>query len=335
MPLKIVKGKSEFYKVSKDRENFFRGQMKPRVTVVGSLHMDLSVKVKSIPCIGETVLGKDFKMSPGGKGANQAVAAAKLGADVTMIGRVGADVFGEELIRNAKKNRIDIKHIVTDEEAFTGLALIMVDEEGNNIIAVASGADMRCCREDVDRALKVIKSSDALLTQLETPLPVVEYAVDKASEAGVKVILNPAPAQELSDELVRKVYALTPNEKEAQMLSGIEVRDLGSAKIVAEKIFKKGVKNVILTLGEKGAIIATRGRTAHIEGIKVNVVDTTGAGDAFCGALAVAVSSGKRLEEAVSYANCAGALATTKIGAQEALPTKLELEEFMRKRGLI
>lgn len=303
----------------------------PRIVVVGSLHMDLTVKAKNMPRIGETVLGEEFKMSPGGKGANQAAAAARLGAIVTMIGRVGMDPFGERLIENAKLQNIDTEHITHDKEAHTGLALIIVDQKGNNIIAVTPGADSKCSIEDVDRADITICSSDALLAQLETPVHVVAYAIEKAFQHGVKTILNPAPASELPVRLLKKVYILTPNEREAETLSGIHVTNLDSARKAAAKILKTGTKNVVLTMGKEGALIATSQGMLHVKSPKVTPVDTTGAGDAFCGALAVAVSSGKKLRQAVSYANHAGALATMRIGAQESLPTREELEDFIRR----
>jgi ribokinase len=287
--------------------------------------------VKTIPRIGESVLGKSFKRSPGGKGANQAVAAARLGADVVLIGRVGADVFGKELIKNLRENGIDTKYIIEDSETYTGLALIMVDEDGDNILAVASGADMRIRKEDIDRAEEIIKLSDILLIQLETPLQIVEYAINIAFNEGVKVLLNPAPAQKLSKDLLKKVYVLIPNEKEAELLSNVKIKDLNSSKISAKKLLENGTENIVITLGKNGSIIATKEETVHINGLNVNAIDTTGAGDAFCGALAVALSSGKELKEAVIDANYAGALATTKIGAQEALPTKEELENFKRE----
>lgn len=296
--------------------------------------MDLTVKTERMPHIGETVLGRDFVMSPGGKGANQAVAAAKLGSDVALVGRVGADALGKALVKNAEENGVDTSYIVEDKGRATGVALIIVDVEGNNVIAVASGADMGCCKEDIDKADEAIRSSDIVLIQLEIPISVVEYAVNKALKEKVKVILNPSPAQQLTDELLRKIYILTPNEKEAETLSNIHVRDLESAKKVAKDILKRGVENVILTVGKEGAIVATKKETVHIEGLEVNTVDATGAGDAFCGALAVAISSGKNLKEAVLYSNCAGALVTTKIGAQEALPTAIELQNFMKNKGL-
>jgi len=307
----------------------------PNVVVVGSLHMDLTVKAKTIPRLGETVLGDEFKMSPGGKGANQAVAAAKLGANVTLIGRVGSEAFGTDLVKNAGLHRIDTKFITRDTETQTGLALIMVDQKGNNIIAVFPGADMKCSKQDIDRAEPIIKSADILLAQLETPLPTVQHAIKKAFQHGVKVILNPSPAHTLPEGMLKQVYVLTPNESEAETLTGIAITSLSTAKKATREILRKGAANVVLTMGKMGALIGTRDEIFQVKSPEVTPVDTTGAGDAFCGALGVAISSGKNLEEAVAYANCAGALATTKMGAQEAMPTKEELEEFMREKGLI
>jgi len=306
---------------------------KHQVVVVGSLHMDLILKVKSIPHIGETVLGKNFKMSPGGKGANQAIAATKLGEKVKIVGRVGADMFGKQLIENARKNGVDVKHIVIDKKRFTGLALIMVDGKGNNIITVASGADMGCCEEDINGARETIVRSDVLLTQLEIPLSTVEHAIMIASESGVKTILNPSPVQKLPNRLLKKIDVLVLNEREAEILSGVKMKNINLAGKASRKILGKVVKNVIITLGEDGAIISTAKETVHIKGIRVNAVDTTGTGDAFCGALAVSLSRGKGLKEATWYANYAGALAATKIGAQEALPTKMDVERFMKKHS--
>lgn len=309
---------------------FSQGWIAPKIAVVGSLHMDFIIKVETIPRVGETVLGSGFKRSPGGKGGNQAVAAAKLGADVVLIGRVGADAVGRGLIEEVKAQGIDGRYVLEDEGTYTGLALILVDEEGGNIIAVASGADMNCCTEDVKRAEEVITASKVLLTQLEIPLPVVEYAVDVAYGEGVRVILNPAPAHDLSNDLLKKVYLLTPNETEAEFLSEMKIRGLRTAEMAAERLLARGVGNVVLTLGRRGVLIASKDETIHVQGVGVQAVDTTGAGDAFCGALAVAIATGKDLREAVTYANYAGALTTTKIGAQEALPTHDELERFMK-----
>jgi len=325
-------GFSKYRETSQETPNQAKN---PNIVVVGSLHMDLTIKARTIPRLGETVLGDEFKMSPGGKGANQAAAAAKLGANVTLIGRVGSEAFGTDLVRNARQNRINTKFIVQDKETQTGLALIIVDQKGNNIIAVFPGADLRCSKEDINRAYSVIKSADILLAQLETSFPVVQHAIQKAFQNGVKVILNPSPAHILPKDVLRKVYILTPNESEAEILGGTSITDLSSARRAITEILKKGAQNIVLTLGKEGALVGTKGKIVHLKSPRVNPVDTTGAGDAFCGALAVAISSGESLEKAVVYANCAGALATTKMGAQEALPTHEELERFMREKGLI
>jgi ribokinase len=308
---------------------FSQDWIAPKIAVVGSLHMDFIVQVKAIPRVGETVIGSSFTRSPGGKGANQAVAAAKLGAAVVLIGRVGADAVGQELIETAQAQDVDVTYVLQDEGTYTGLALILVDDAGQNIIAVASGADMTCSPVDITRAAGAITASNVLLTQLEIPLPVVESAVEVAYQHGVRVILNPAPAHDLPDDLLMKVSLLTPNETEAEVLSGIPIRDLRTAERAAERLLDRGVDNVVLTLGRAGALLATHHTTVHIPGVAVHAIDTTGAGDAFCGALAVAIATGKDLRAAVTYANYAGALTTTKMGAQAALPTREELECFL------
>ena len=301
----------------------------PKVAVVGSLHTDLTVKAERIPVMGETVLGEDLKITMGGKGANQAVAASRLGAEVVLIGRVGADEFGNRMIENATAQRIETKYIVRDELAPSGVALIVIDGKGNNIITVSSGADSRCDEGDVDRAGEAIKSSQVLLAQLELPLRTVAHAIDVAHRHGVQVILNLSPARKVSKRMLRKVHILTLNETEAEFLSGISIKSL---KGVAKRILELGPDHVVLTMGKRGSVLVTAEGLTRVKGVKVKAIDPTGAGDAFCGALAVAIASGEDLKEAVSYANCAGALATTRIGAQEALPTKEELEDFIRER---
>jgi len=305
-----------------------------RIVVLGSLHTDLIIKVDSIPSLGETVLGHDFLRSPGGKGANQAVAAAKLGANVTMIDRTGSDFFGLELINNMKRFGVNTEYLVEAKSTYTGIALIMVDNEGNNIIAVASGADMNCCKDDVYAAREMIVESDVILMQLEIPLTVVHYAVNLAYNYGVKIILNPAPAQKLSNSLLKKIDILIPNENEAEVLSGMRIDNLTSAKNAAYKILDSGVGNVILTMGREGALMVNSEKSVHVKGIEVKAIDTTGAGDAFCGAIAVAVSSGTDLVDAVKYANFAGALTTRKIGAQEAMPTEIEINDYLKEGSL-
>jgi len=308
--------------------------MRPRIAVLGSIHMDYVISLDRMPRLGETLIGKGFKMTPGGKGANQAVAAARLGAEVYMIGRVGEDLIGDELLRNFERNGVKTDH-VKRAKTHSGVALIFVDSSGNNIIGVAPGADYHVSREDVDEALKDLGDRiNILLLQLEIPIDVVEYAVKKFSEKGVKIILNPAPYHPLSSETLSKVFIATPNEVELELMSGVKIasdRDLVRAG--REAIEKLGIKNLVVTLGSRGAMIITEKEEKLIPAFKVKPIDTTGAGDAFNGALAVALSKGKSLEEAVRYANAAGALSTLKIGAQEALPTSEEVERFFEESG--
>ena len=308
--------------------------MRPRIAVLGSIHMDYVISLDRMPRLGETLIGKGFKMTPGGKGANQAVAAARLGAEVYMIGRVGEDLIGDELLRNFERNGVKTDH-VKRAKTHSGVALIFVDSSGNNIIGVAPGADYHVSREDVDEALKDLGDRiNILLLQLEIPIDVVEYAIKKFSEKGVKIILNPAPYHPLSSEALSKVFIATPNEVELELMSGVKIasdRDLVRAG--REAIEKLGIKNLVVTLGSRGAMIITEKEEKLIPAFKVKPIDTTGAGDAFNGALAVALSKGKSLEEAVRYANAAGALSTLKIGAQEALPTSEEVERFFEESG--
>ena len=304
--------------------------MRAKIAVVGSLNMDLVVRTPHMPVPGETVIGGDFRTIPGGKGANQAVAAARLGAEVAMIGRVGDDDFGRAQLRNLGELGIDATHVIVDPEAATGIALITLDASGQNSIVLASGANMRLTKEDINTARGIILQSDVLVLQLESPLAAVAYAIDMAHAKGVEVILNPAPAQPLAKETLAKVDYLIPNESETALLTGIEVADMDSAKVAAERLRGEGVGVVILTLGDRGAFLVSATESVHIPGYEVAVVDTTAAGDAFVGGFAVALAQGQNLAQAVRYANAAGALAVTRLGAQPSLPTRREVEEFMR-----
>jgi ribokinase len=306
--------------------------MGAKIAVVGSLNMDLVVRAPHMPIPGETVIGSDFRTIPGGKGANQAVAAARLEAEVTMIGRVGDDDFGPAQLRNLGELGIDTTHVIVDSEAATGIALITLDASGQNSIVLAPGANMRLREEDISAARCAIVQSDVLVLQLESPLEVVVYAIDMAHAEGVKVILNPAPAQPVPKETLAKLDYLIPNESETALLTGIEVAGINSAKEAAERLRGEGVGTVILTLGDRGAYLASAEESVHVPGYEVEVVDTTAAGDAFVGGFAVALAEDKSLAEAVRWGNAAGALATTKLGAQPSLPTRGEVEEFMKGR---
>jgi ribokinase len=303
--------------------------MSKAIVVVGSLNMDLVVRAPRHPAPGETILGGPFHTIPGGKGANQAVAIARLGHPVVMVGRVGADPFGQALLENMAAAGVETKWVQRDAEAASGVALIIVDDAGQNSIVVASGANMRLTGADVEAARETIANAAALVLQLESPLPTVAHAVGLAHEHGVPVILNPAPARPLGAELLKQVDYLIPNESETTLLTGVEVSDDASARLGAEKLLAAGVGAVIVTLGERGALLAGEGERQLLPAYRVTVVDTTAAGDAFVGAFAVALAERRPLREATRMAMAAGALAVTKMGAQPAMPDRPELDAFL------
>lgn len=301
----------------------------PKIVVVGSSNMDLVVKSKRIPAAGETILGGDFIMVPGGKGANQAVAAAKLGANVCFIAKLGEDVFGEQSLKNFKKERVNTDYVQKTREAPSGVALIMVDDKGENSIVVAPGANLKLSPEDVRAAKAEIKAAGAVVAQLEVPLDTIQCAAELANNSGVPFILDPAPARELPPELLEMVDVLTPNETEAQILTGIEVTDEDSARAASMNLLERGVKAVIVTLASKGFILVDSDQVEYVPAHKVQAVDSTAAGDAFTGSLAVGIAEGKPLLDAASFANYVAALAVTKMGAQSSMPTLQEVQSFM------
>ncbi len=308
----------------------------PRIVVVGSSNADLVIKSNRLPAPGETVTGGDFVMVPGGKGANQAVAAARLGADVVFVARVGNDLFGAEALKGYRDEGINTDLITIDPELATGIALILVADDGENLISVASGANHALLPEHVESARDCIESADALLLQLEVPLPTVERAAVIAANAGVPVILDPAPAPEepLPGSLLQHVSYLTPNETEASRLAGIRVTDQTSAAEAASKLLDAGPGYVLVTMGSKGVRVASCDGIADLPSVGVDAVDSTAAGDAFNGALAVGVGRGLKLEEAAREACLVGALSVTKMGAQPSLPTAAEVRAFANEMGL-
>jgi ribokinase len=300
-----------------------------KILVLGSFMMDLVVRTPRAPENGETIMGTSFSRFPGGKGANQAVAAARLGGNVTMAGKLGTDPFGDEMLSTVEKENVDTQYILHDPQHPTGVGSITLDENGNNRIIVVPGANLQYNESDLEMIVDVIKEADLFVVQLEMDLQMTGKAIEIAHRANVPVILNPAPARVLNDELLAKVTFLTPNETEAEILTGIKVSGLRDAEKAANVLLSKGVKHVVITLAEKGALVATASGSRYVPGYPVKPVDTVAAGDAFNGALAVALVDGKPIEEAVSFANAVGALAVTKAGAIPSLPTLQEVTRFV------
>ncbi|MDD3195102.1 MAG: ribokinase [Paludibacter sp.] len=297
-----------------------------KIVVVGSCNTDMVVKSDRLPVPGETVLGGAFMMNPGGKGANQAVAIARMGGNVTFISKTGNDLFGRQSVEMYGEENIVTDYILSDQNLPSGVALIMVDRNGENCIVVASGANGSLSPKDIEKARKVIESADILLMQLEVPMDTVEYAAKLAYEKGIKVVLNPAPAAFLSNELLNCLYTIIPNKTEAEMLSGIKVFDLETAKQAADIIAAKGVDKVVITLGSKGALIKDGQNYSFVAADMVEAVDTTAAGDTFCGAFCVGISEGLTIEDAVKMATKAAGITVTREGAQAAIPYRKEIQ---------
>ena len=296
-----------------------------KIIVIGSSNVDMVVRTSHLPAPGETILGGEFFMNQGGKGANQAVAIKRLGGNLIFMAKLGNDVLGRQSVGYFKKEGIDTRYIALDEDSASGVALISVDDHAENSIVVASGANMLLNEQDVDKMLEEMCEGDILLMQLEIPRQTVEYAARKAFGKGVKVVLNPAPARSLPKELFRHLYMVTPNRIEAEMLTGIKIANDADVEKVAEEICAMGVKNVIITLGSKGCLIREEGVSYRIDAFKVEPIDTTAAGDTFNGALCVGLSEGMDLKQAAVMASKASSIAVTRMGAQSSIPYREEL----------
>ncbi len=304
---------------------------RPRVVVVGSYNTDLLVRTPRIPVRGETILGSDYRTGPGGKGANQAVAAARLCAEVAMVVKLGVDDLGDRAEQNLRDEGVATAYVRRTGDTHTGVAFIIVDAEGENVIVVAAGANETLSPADVEAAREAIAGADVMLVQLEVPVETVRHALHLAHEDGVVTVLNPAPGRALGPELLQWVDVLTPNETELQLITGCVVTDVAQAEAAARSLLNVGVGTVIVTLGANGALIVSRDGTKHVPGRRVAVVDTTGAGDAFSGALAVGLAEGRLMDEAVAFANAAAALQVTKVGTAPAMPYRADVEAMVGK----
>ena len=297
------------------------------ICVIGSLNMDLVVNVDTMPKPGQTIIGSNFKEVPGGKGANQAVAMARLNGNVSMIGKVGEDGFGQTLINSLKNDKVDTTYIQTSKGA-TGVALITVDKNAQNSIVVSPGANFEVKEDDIDNNIEAIKNSDIVVLQLETPLNTIKYALNKAKELNKYTILNPAPAVKLDDEIIKNVDLLTPNETELEIISGVSIETEEDIQKAAQIMIEKGLKELIVTLGSKGSLYINKEKSMFKKAYKVEAVDTTAAGDSYTGALAVALSQDKNIEDAMDFASKVGALSVLKEGAQSSLPTLEDVKNF-------
>ena len=303
--------------------------MKNKVVVVGSYNTDMTIKSKKLPGPGETVIGGHFSTGGGGKGANQAIAAARIGAEVTFVARVGNDLLGSEGIKRLNEEHINTKYIYRDNELPTGVAFIVVDDKGENSIVVASGANANLSPTDIESASDEISSADILLIQLESPIESVYASIKSAHDNGVTVILNPAPAQELDNHILKYVDIITPNIVEAEMLTGIKVTDVNSLQSIVNRFFDYGINDVIITLGSKGYFAGAHDAMKIIPALNVAPIDTTGAGDVFSGSLAAFLSEGMTIEKAARMANAAASVSVTRLGAQDGAPKRVEIENFV------
>ena len=306
-----------------------------KVVVVGSSNTDMVIKSERIPVPGETVIGGQFLLAPGGKGANQAVAAARLGVEVTFVAKVGQDMLGNQAVENYRKEGINTDYIFRDPDHATGVALILVDAKGENLISVASGANEFLTPADVEKAESVIAEAGVIVVQLETPLAALDCTARLAKKHGVPLILDPAPAPDapLPGEVLSLLTCIKPNESETERLTGIKVTDHASAQKAADRLLEMGVKTALITLGSEGCLLVEKPHEGiAIPSFKVTAVDSTAAGDAFSGALACGIAQGQTFFQAAQTASAVAALSVTRLGAQPSLPTKAELDEFLKQQ---
>ncbi len=302
----------------------------PAITVIGSINTDLVVRSSVIPAPGQTLMGHSFITTGGGKGANQAVASVRLGGEVSLVAKIGADAFGKMSLDNFKKEKINIDHVYIDDHAPSGVAIIVVDDKGENIIVVAPGANAELSCGDIRLAEPVIENADIILLQLEIPMDTIAEAITIANKHKRMILLNPAPAASIPDQVLRAVDIITPNQSEAKALTGIMVKDVITAQEASDRLHEKGIQTVIITMGDKGAYLSSPDHKDLVSGFNnVQVIDTVAAGDTFCGALAIAITEKKDLCSAVKFANAAAALSVTKQGAQTSIPNRQEVDSVL------
>lgn len=299
-----------------------------RIIVIGTFNTDMVIKAVKFPLPGETVLGEQFLMNPGGKGANQAISAARLGGDVSFVARVGYDIFGRQALQQLQQEEIDTKHIKIDEDEPSGVAIINVDENGETRVAVSPGANNNLGIGDVELVLEEAEPGTIVLLQFGIPLQTVEYVILKSNEKGLKVVLNPGPVQVLAKNLYPLIYAIIPNEVEAESLTGIRVTNADTARHAAMRLKEMGLQNVIITLGLKGAFVDAGAVSEWIPAPDMVVIDSTGAVDSFCGAFAVALSEDVNWDEATIFAAKAAAISAQQLGAQTSIPYRMQVEEY-------
>ena len=303
-----------------------------KIVCFGSFVVDLTSRSGHLPVPGETVIGSSFQMGPGGKGSNQSVAAHRAGGNVITMTKVGNDIFGKMALDFYQSEGMNTEYVFIDEAVETGTALIMVDQNtAQNCILVVNGASGNFTDADIEKARPVIEKADVLLLQLEINLDALYKVIDIAHDAGVRIVLNTAPVQKINTEVFAKVDTVTPNEVEAGIITGVEVKDQQSAEKAAEVFFSWGVRNVVITMGKAGAFVMNAEKKAFIKSIQVDAIDTTGAGDAFNGAFATALAEGKDIFEAAGFANAAGALSVTKSGTAPAMPHRANIEDLLKK----
>lgn len=304
-----------------------------KILVIGSYNVGLTVFGPTIPTAGQTILGNHFDMGPGGKGSNQAICIARLGGKVTFLARIGDDIFGRDAMALFKREGIDTSYITVDSSTHTGAGIIFVDKDCHNAIGVAPGANYKLTAEHIDKAGALFERSRFLLMQLETPITTVYHAIEKAKQSGCTVILNPAPAQKLDARYLSLIDILTPNESEAEILTGVPVKDFDGASKAARVLVAEGAKSVIVTMGDRGCLYVTGGTQKRFPAYKVRPVDTTGAGDAFNGGLLYALADSRGMDEAIDFASKVAAVSVTSIGCVPGLPTMRDVEKFFADKG--